>query len=62
MPDKPQHEVWRYFAGRMPGSWDLNTRNLNYLSGATLDSQSISRIINDIAQSPTKNFLLAGGE
>ena len=43
----------------------LNTRgNLNYGSPAPLPGQpvNISSFVNDIAQSPTKNFLLAGGE
>ena len=43
----------------------LNTRgNLNYVSPPTLPGQpvNISNFVNDIAQSPTKNFMLAGGE
>jgi TonB-dependent Receptor Plug Domain len=43
----------------------LNTRgNLNYVSPPPLPGQpvNISNFVNDIAQSATKNFLLAGGE
>jgi Carboxypeptidase regulatory-like domain/TonB-dependent Receptor Plug Domain len=43
----------------------LNTRgNLNYVSPPALPGQpvNISNFVNDIAQSATKNFLLAGGD
>ena len=43
----------------------LTTRgNLNYVSPPPLSGQpvNISNFVNDVAQSPTKNFLLAGGE